>query len=206
MANLEVRTRQFGQRWTVGDDKIAFRYFKMVTTKHCSYGRCKNDSRKPDGLTMTNRYGQRVFFIKFPGKKRKVEKCKRWVNACLIEEGHKKIAYETLTYDHYICSLHFVGENGPTESHPDPVPANLPAEKRAELENTFKKQMADLLASYAAKELASLQQERSDLRQLQVIDASNIRTLQGNFCQSSASYVEMEIAQVLVNLSETAYM
>lgn len=157
---------------------------------------------------MTNKYGQRVFFIKFPGKKRKVEKCKRWVNACVIEEGHKKIAYETLTYDHYICSLHFVGENGPTESYPDPLPANMPAEKRAEVENTFKKQMGNMLASYATKELASLQKETSDLHELQVVDAAtNIRTLQRrNFYHSSASYVEMEIAEVLINLSETAYI
>lgn len=153
---------------------------------------------------MTNKYGHRVFFVKFPGKKRKIEKCKQWVDACLVTGGHKKITYETLTYDHYICSLHFVGENGPTESYPDPVPANMPAEKRVELENTFKKQMVDLLANHATKELASLiHQERSHLHKHQTVDIPSVRNNQGDF-YSSASYVEMEIAEILVNLSETA--
>lgn len=152
---------------------------------------------------MTNKYGQEVFFVKFPGKKRKIEKCKRWVNACLVEDGHKKIAYETLTYDHYICSLHFVGENGPTEFYPDPVPANMPMEKRAELENAFKKQMVKLLTIYATKELALLQKEESDSHELQLVDAPIVRTDQENVV-TSASNVEMEIAQFLVNLSETA--
>ena len=159
----------------------------MVTTKHCSYGYCKNDSRLPDRPTMRNRYGQPVFFVRFPGKKRRVEKCKRWVNACIVKDGHmyKKISYETLTYDNYICSLHFVGENGPSESYPDPVPACMSLEKRNELEENFKRTMADLLTNCASQELASLQN-------------TNDSTLSNN----SASFVEMEIAEVLVKLSE----
>ena len=159
----------------------------MVTTKHCSYGHCKNDSRLPDRPTMTNRYGQPVFFVRFPGKKRRVEKCKRWVDACIVGHMYKKISFETLTYDNYICSLHFVGENGPTESYPDPVPARMSTEKRNELENNFKRQMAHFLTNCATEELASLQNANHDTTS----DHSK-----------TASFVEMEIAQVLVKLSQ----
>jgi hypothetical protein len=30
---------------------------------------------------------------------------------------------DSVTKDTYICTKHFVGEKGPTLSHPDPVPA-----------------------------------------------------------------------------------
>lgn len=160
----------------------------MVTTKHCSYGHCKNDSRLPDRPTMRNRYGQPVFFVRFPGKKRRVEKCKRWVDACIVLEGHmyKKISYETLTYDNYICSLHFIGENGPSDSYPDPVPARMSAEKRSELENNFRRQMAYFLTNCASKELALL----------------NLASTSVAAHSKNASFVEMEIAQLLVKLSE----
>lgn len=47
-------------------------------------------------------------------------KCRKWVKAC----GRG----ETFTTDHvtnhtYICTKHFVGGHGPTEEHPDPIPA-----------------------------------------------------------------------------------
>ena len=164
----------------------------MVTTKHCSYGHCKNDSRLPDRPTMRNRYGQSVFFVRFPGKKRCVEKCKRWVDACIVRDGHmyKKISYETLTYDNYICSLHFVGENGPTDSYPDPVPARMSTEKRNELENNFRRKKAYFLTNCASEELASLENVKLDTPP--VLDEQSKTT----------SYVEMEIAEVLIKLSE----
>ncbi len=97
----------------------------MVTTKHCSYRGCSNDSRFPNISSMINKYGEPVFFFKFPGKKQKEERCRRWINACRTQ-----LTYETLTYHHYICSLHFIGENGPTELYPDPVSATMSEEKR----------------------------------------------------------------------------
>jgi len=48
-----------------------------------------------------------------------IEKCKRWVNACR-REGFN---LSNVTKDTYICSLHFVGNKGPTVDHPDPIPA-----------------------------------------------------------------------------------
>ena len=74
----------------------------MVTTKHCCYGVCRNDSR----YGHTDRM-KKVFFIRFPKPHLDRAKAERWVNAC--------------RRDTYICSLHFIGENGPTTETPDPV-------------------------------------------------------------------------------------
>ncbi len=43
----------------------------MVTTKYCSYRGCSNDSRFPNISSMINKYGEPVFFVKFPGKNQK---------------------------------------------------------------------------------------------------------------------------------------
>ena len=51
---------------------------------------------------------------------KKIEKAKRWLHAC----GRKDFNHiEQIKKDTYICSLHFVGQKGPTEEHPDHVKA-----------------------------------------------------------------------------------
>ena len=86
----------------------------MVTTKHCCYGDCKSDSR-------TLESNCNIYFIGFgngfPKPKVDLEKCKRWVQNC----GRKYFTIDNVTKDTYICSLHFVGGNGPTDEHPDPI-------------------------------------------------------------------------------------
>ena len=99
-------------------------------TKHCCWGACNTDSRFLD----KNPNG--TFFIRFPkpGKlkdsmtdwekqqiKQATEKCMRWVHCC----GRKNFTINNITKDTYICSLHFVGNNGPTEESPDPLLATL---------------------------------------------------------------------------------
>ena len=49
------------------------------------------------------------------------EKAKKWVHVC----GNKGFTIDKITKDAYICSLHFVGGNGPTEKDPDPINASL---------------------------------------------------------------------------------
>jgi hypothetical protein len=66
-----------------------------------------------------------VFFIKFPCPSKRypnrdVDKIARWVRACSRED----FKVENITKDSYICSKHFVGGKGPTDEHPDPIPAN----------------------------------------------------------------------------------
>ena len=51
-----------------------------------------------------------------------VQPCgKKLVHAC----GRKDFTIDKITKDTYICSLHFVGGNGPTEEDPDPINASL---------------------------------------------------------------------------------
>lgn len=105
--------------------------------KNCSHGLCKNDSRKPNSKTMSNRYGDKVFFVHFPGKKRNAAKAKTWIHACRRPKDQLNLS--KLSYHHFICSLHFVGENGPTADNPDPVAATMSKEQRHRLEKAYQR-------------------------------------------------------------------
>ena len=100
------------------------------SNRHCVHGLCKSDSRYPE-VSPSN-----MFFIPFPkcgvlkdGMEEwkikemnlKTEKCKKWVHAC----GRPNFTIKGVTRNTYICSLHFIGENGPTLDHPDPIKATL---------------------------------------------------------------------------------
>lgn len=87
----------------------------MVTTKHCVYSECNSDSRYSDRAHM-----QGVFFMPFPKPRKIFNKCVTWVKAC---RRGKRFTIDDVTKDTYICSLHFIGGNGPTEINPNPVPA-----------------------------------------------------------------------------------
>ena len=93
----------------------------MVTTKRCAWGTCSNDSRFPH-LLKKNTNGDEVFFLHFPGSKYHGEKRRRWIQACHRGDGFVCNKYS------YICSLHFVGETGPTAEYPDPTSAVLSTE------------------------------------------------------------------------------
>ncbi|KAL3873450.1 hypothetical protein ACJMK2_036566 [Sinanodonta woodiana] len=84
----------------------------MVTTKHCCYGSCRSDSRyQKDGVWFIG------FGNGFPKPDKEKERCMLWVHNC----GRRDFTIKNVTKDTYICSLHFVGGNGPTKAHPDPV-------------------------------------------------------------------------------------
>ena len=93
----------------------------MVATKRCAWGTCKNDTRYPQRM-VKNPNGDPVTFVHFPGQKRQAEKRKRWIDAC--RRGDSFVC----TKDSYICSVHFVGENGPTNDNPDPISATASEE------------------------------------------------------------------------------
>ncbi|KAK2143446.1 hypothetical protein LSH36_839g02005 [Paralvinella palmiformis] len=80
----------------------------MVTTKHCCSGVCRSDSHYADRKHMKG-----LTFMPFPKphidrakSKRSTEDCKR----------RKHFAIDNFAKHIYICSLHFIGENGPLTS------------------------------------------------------------------------------------------
>ena len=75
----------------------------------------------PDRLKRDSN-GEEVFFLHFPGARYHSAKRERWIRACHRGDGFVS------TKDSYICSLHFVGENGPTNEYPDPISAVKSAE------------------------------------------------------------------------------
>ena len=91
-----------------------------MVNKTCSWGQCNSDSRYAHKDYMNG-----VNFVKFPNPKHDIEKCKRWVNACY----RKKFNLSNVTRHSYICTKHFVGDNGPTEKHLDPINAGFTAEQ-----------------------------------------------------------------------------
>ena len=99
---------------------------KKGATKHCCWGKCRSDSRylekSPPG----------TYFVRFPkpGKikdtmtewekgqqNRKTDKCRKWVDAC----GRKDFTVDNVKKDTYMCSIHFIGNHGPTEQYPNPI-------------------------------------------------------------------------------------
>ena len=125
----------------------------MVTTKKCSWGTCKSDSRYPDRLKR-NSSGDKVFFLHFPGAKYHKEKRERWIRACHRGDGF------VCTKDSYICSLHFVGENGPTYDYPDPISAIKSAENVSILLvifiNNIEKHCMRKICKYVSRHLVCL--------------------------------------------------
>ena len=93
--------------------------------KRCAWGTCRNDSRFPH-LQTKNQKGDPITFYRFPAPKRwkeTAERRKQWIIAC-----HRGDSFECKK-DSYVCSLHFVGENGPTPEYPDPISAITSKEK-----------------------------------------------------------------------------
>ena len=88
----------------------------MVTTKRCAFGTCKNDSRYPE-LRNKNSNGDPVKVFHFPGAVRQNARRQKCIQAC--HPGDSFVCMK----DSYICSLHFVGGNGPTKEEPDPISA-----------------------------------------------------------------------------------
>ena len=64
---------------------------------------------------------QGVTWIPFPKPHKDIDKCKRWVRAC----GRMNFTHENVKKWTYLCSKHFVNQMGPTEEHPDPIPASF---------------------------------------------------------------------------------
>lgn len=87
-----------------------------MPVKHCCYGNCNNDSRYAAVRPEMND----VFFIPFPKPKTQRAKCERWVWLC----SRKYFGVDNVNKDTYMCSKHFVGGNGPSIDHLDPLPVS----------------------------------------------------------------------------------
>lgn len=99
--------------------------FNMVASKHCAWGTFTNYSRYPHQMRK-NEKGDDVHFYRFPAPRRwkaSAGKRKCWIVAC--HRGDDFVCRK----DSYICSLHFVDENGPTPQNPDPISATVSREK-----------------------------------------------------------------------------
>jgi len=96
----------------------------MVSTKHCCHGECKTDSRYPENWPkslLELEESRKKVFIPFPKPSQDVEKCRRWIVACSREFFTEK----NVSRNTYSCALHWPGEKGPADEHPDPLKVNL---------------------------------------------------------------------------------
>ena len=86
---------------------------EYTVVKRCAWGTCKTDSRYSERLIKD---GKVINFHPFPSEKKIKERRELWIRSCSRADDFKRAK------DSYICSLHFVGENGPTDIDPNPVP------------------------------------------------------------------------------------
>ena len=92
-----------------------------MVNKRCAWGTCKTDSRYPERLI---KGGKVINFHPFPSENKFDERRELWIRSCSRADDFNIRGIAT-----YICSLHFVGENGPTDKDPNPVPATASREK-----------------------------------------------------------------------------
>ena len=93
---------------------------EYTVVKRCAWGICKTDSRYPERLIKD---GKVINFHLFPSEKKFKERRELWIRSCNRADDFK------CTKHSYIFSLHFVGENGPTDIDPNPVQARASREK-----------------------------------------------------------------------------
>lgn len=108
------KVSSFRQRRSQEEMAIRRSVPRRGATRYCVYGNCKSDSRNADETYMMG-----VTWMPFPKPHLQFDKCMNWIRAC----GRDDFQKDNVKKWTYICSKHFVGENGPTEKHPDPIPA-----------------------------------------------------------------------------------
>jgi hypothetical protein len=79
----------------------------MVATKICAWGTCKNDSGYPH-LYKRNKNNDPIQFYHFPWLYDRQKGDIKWIIACHRDDNF------VCTKDSYICSLHFISNNGLT--------------------------------------------------------------------------------------------
>ena len=89
--------------------------------KNCAWGTCNSDWRYPERLINSN--GKSVKFYHFPSLEKEKLRRKAWIKPCCW--GNNFVC----TKHSYICGFHFVCNNGPTDKHPDLIPATASREK-----------------------------------------------------------------------------
>ena len=55
----------------------------------------------------------------------------------MLVDGLVHNCRKKLSYHHYVCSMHFIGESGPSDESPDPLPATISVKRREKLERPF---------------------------------------------------------------------
>ena len=85
--------------------------------KRCAWGTCNSDTHYPERLL--TEHGKIIKFHSFPLIKKHKERREIWIQSCCRGDG----------FECKKDSLHFIGQQGPTKEHPNPVPANANKEK-----------------------------------------------------------------------------
>lgn len=88
-----------------------------MVLQRCHYGNCKSDNRYKH-----KDYMKGITFHRVPNPQKQDIKWKKWIIACGIEDTSAVEPYYYSRTPKYVCSKHFVGGNGPTKVHPNPVP------------------------------------------------------------------------------------
>lgn len=84
--------------------------------KYCVYQSCKNREQSKKYTANCIRY------FPVPKPSTNYVNCVRWLDAINRDE----LKTVDVKQHHHVCSRHFVGGNGPTSDHPDPIQDDSP--------------------------------------------------------------------------------
>ena len=134
---------------------------------------------------MTNLYGKPILFIHFPGKKCQKASTMRWIHAC--KRPAYQLSLEKLTYHHFICSLHLVDEDGPTNENQFPLPADMNEDARSRLKFAFQKQRKQSHQTGGEREYPGTEPEPASSETENMLEE------------------ELEVADILLSFSRSTY-
>lgn len=78
--------------------------------KFCVYKKCKNNTKAKNQ--------QLIRFYPVPKPTNDIERCARWVKSI----NRENFTCQSVKKHHFVCSVHFLGGDGPTQNNPDPLP------------------------------------------------------------------------------------
>ena len=148
---------------------------------------------------MINRYGEPIKFVHFPGKVRNAAKAQRWIHACRWPSC--QLSLKKLSYHHYMCSLQFIGENGPSDESPDPLPATVSVECCEKVDRAFQRRYNKHPLVRQAEE-GEMSAKQACIQKAPVNIEDN-NAWQENVMQASAEKVR-EVADILSQMQKFA--
>ena len=99
----------------------------------------------------------------------------------------------SISYHQFVCSLHFVGENGPSDQWPDPLPAGISKENRERQERAYQRAMGKVPLGANEPKLSNKQKRLHSAEpgetEEEIEAANGLLSLQGNLEKDMGDFI-----------------